>query len=339
MTAPPLPGRGAVRRGAARHTGSVPGAARISRRTLLLGAPLAVLAGCTASREGQRVVIATGGTKGVYYSYGLAMADAIEPSLDGARLSVESTLGSVDNLRQIARGQARMAIVAADAAADAVAGRSEFEVAVPIRALARLYDDVIHLVTRADSGIRSIRDLIGHRVSLGPSGSGTELIARRMLEVAGVTLADDDLVPLGINESVASLADGDIDAFWWSGGVPTVGVTELVSDTDIRMIDLGELSSGLRAAYGLSYRWAMVPAGTYGIPEDISTIAVPNVLVADAAMDAGLVFDITAGLFAERARMARRVAAVGALDLGEAIYTAPIELHPGALRFYRQNRG
>ena len=310
----------------------------LSRRTLLTAVPLLALAACSAPRGDEQVVIATGGTKGVYYSYGLAMADAIGPRLRGARIHVTPTLGSVDNLEQIADGEAGMAIVAADAALDAVAGRAEFSAPVPIRAIARLYDDVIHLVARADSAIRSVNDLPGHRISLGPTGSGTELIARRMLQVAAVTLPGADVVPLGINESVDALATGRIDAFFWSGGLPTVGVTELSRQLPIRLVDLGDLSPGMRSAYGLSYRRAAVPAGTYGIPDEISTIAVPNYLVVDRLLAEDLVHDITAGLFAERSSMARRLPVIGALDLAQAIYTSPIELHPGAVRFYREDR-
>lgn len=310
----------------------------ISRRSLLLGVPVLAIAACSAPRDEEEIVLATGGTKGVYYSYGLAMAEAIGPRLQGTRLRVVSTMGSVDNLQQIADGEAQMAIVAADAALDAVDGRAEFQAPVAICAIARLYDDIVHLVTRADSSIRSIGDLPGRRVSLGPAGSGTELIARRMLEVAGVTLHESDLDPLGINESVEALAAGTVEAFFWSGGLPTVGVTELVRHVPIRLVDLGELSLGMRTTYGLSYRRALVPAGTYGIEGDISTIAVPNFLVVDRRLEASLVYDVTAGLFAQRTVMARRVAAVRALDLAEAIYTVPIDLHDGALRYYRATR-
>ncbi len=312
---------------------------RVSRRAVLAAGPLLLLAGCAAPRRDEQIVIATGGTKGVYYSYGLAMADAISSRLRGAHLKVTPTLGSVDNLQQIGAGTASMAIVAADAALDAVAGRAEFDVPIAIRTVARLYDDVIHLVVRANSPIHALRNLPGHRVSLGPSGSGTELIARRMLEIGGVGLDPVDVEPLGINESVDALSAGHIEGFFWSGGLPTVGVTELSRQVPIRLIDLGDLSPGMRSSYGLSYRRAAVPAGTYGIHDDISTIAVPNYLVVERILDDDLVFDITAGLFANRAAMAHRVPAVGALDLAQAIYTAPIELHPGALRFYRSTRG
>lgn len=311
----------------------------ISRRALFAASGALFVAACAPKAKPNRpIVLATGDTKGVYYSYGVELAAALAPDLGGVGIEVRSTSGSVDNLQRISSGTADMAIVAADAALDAAAGRASFPAPVPLKAIARIYDDFIHLVVLTDSPIRSIADLVGHRVSLGSPGSGTELIAKRMLQVAGVAVPPADNLRLGINECIPALGSGNIDAFFWSGGLPTVGVTELADAKPIRLIDLGTLTAGMRALGGLSYRSATVPAGTYGIRSDTTTIAVPNFLVVERGLDEDTVFSITANLFRRRAEMAQRVSAIGKLDIGQAIYTSPIELHPGALRYFRGTR-
>ncbi|WP_029138330.1 TAXI family TRAP transporter solute-binding subunit [Nakamurella lactea] len=311
----------------------------LSRRTLLAGAGALLLAGCGPSpRSSRPIVLATGDTKGVYYSYGIEVANALAFELGGVTIEVRSTSGSVDNLQRIARGTADLAIVAADAALDAASGRANFPAPVSFDGVARLYDDFIHLVVPADSPIRSVTDLPGHRLSLGSPGSGTELIAGRILETAAVSIDPADNLHLGINECILAMSQGRLEAFFWSGGLPTVGVTELAATTPIRLIDIGGLSAGMRTLAGLSYRSATVPARTYGIPEEITTIAVPNYLVVARNMSEDLVFGFTEGLFRHRDEMAQRVSAIGKLDIGRAIYTAPIELHPGALRYYRSTR-
>src|SRR5262249_46848021 len=152
---------------------------------------------------------------------------------------------------------------------------------VPVSAVARLYDDYIHLVVRADSPVQELAQLRGLRVSVGPPGSGTALIADRILDASGLD-PQHDIVRKGlsINDSITALAERTIDAFFWSGGLPTSGVSELASSTALRLIDLGEAAPKLRqergASYprGASYRTGTIPARTYpGIDSSVSTVA------------------------------------------------------------------
>ena len=310
----------------------------------LLGALVVVLlavAGCGAGGPAVppgTVEIATGSTQGVYYRYGTAFASVIDAELPGVRARVRATQGSVENLQRVADGQSTVAFSAADAAADAVTGQGAFTRPLRIRALARVYDDYLHLVVRADSPIEDAAGLRGHRVSVGQAGSGTEIIAERVLAALHLD-PDRDVVParLGIDASVRALRQGRVDAFFWSGGLPTAGVAALAREMPIRLVPLGDLVPALRR-YSGSYRAAAVPAGTYpGVPA-VLTVAVPNYLVTRAGTDAGLVYALTRLLFLSRERVAREVSLAGVLDARAAIETAPVPLHPGALRYYRDTK-
>lgn len=308
------------------------------RRAVALGV-VALLAGaCTGDGPDQydeHVVISGGGMAGIYYGYGGELAEVLSDRL-GVTAEVTETGGSIENLHDLEAGTSQLAFSAADAAGDAVAGRPPFDAPLGLRAVARVYDDFVHLVVKDDSDITGIQDLRGRRVSLGADGSGTELIARRLLGAAGIDPAEVDNAAMGIDDSVEALRIGAVDAFFWSGGLPTPGVNELSRQVPIRLVDLWALVEPVRREYGGGYRHGVVPQGTYGLRSDVPTMAVPNYLLVDAAADADLVHDVTRVLFEERAHIAREVPAAALLDRSRAIYTASVELHPGALRYYRE---
>jgi TRAP transporter TAXI family solute receptor len=303
---------------------------------MLLGSACSLVGGSAVKYASGDVTIATGGTKGVYYSYGKALAHVLSDNLSGVRATAVETTGSVANLRQVADRPGVIAFVAGDTAADAVLGRGAFTEPLPIEAIARVYDDVIHVVVPQRSRARDIHDLRGLRVSTGSAGSGTEVIANRLLQIANLGHPDDIVLShLGINDSIDALQQGSIDAFFWSGGLPTHGVEELASIMPIRLLSLGDLADRMRQLHGPIYRSATVPVGTYDMAEEVQTIAVPNYLVTNRATDAGLVYHVDRLLFGHRDDMAYSVPAVALLDSRTAIATSPVPLHDGALRYFR----
>jgi hypothetical protein len=281
------------------------------------------------------IEILTGSTKGVYYGYGVALARAINSRLDGVTARAVVTTASVENLRRVAAAPNVFAFTAADAASAAVTGTAPFAGPQPIRALARVYDDYIHLVVRRDSPIRDITGLRGRRVSLGAAASGTELIADRLFDVAGIARKDVTVSRLGINESVNALRAKTIDAFFWSGGLPTAGITNLASQLPIRLVPLGDRADALSEKWDPAYRRGTIPQGTYRGVSDTPTVAVPDLLVTRADTDPGLVARVTRILFDSRAELARTVLVADELDRRIAISTAPVPLQAGALRYYR----
>jgi TRAP transporter TAXI family solute receptor len=305
----------------------------------LSAAATACISGGASGGSGvtEPVVIAGGGTTGIYYSYGGELAAALSSRFDVDAEALE-TGGSIENLQLLTAGTAQVAFSAADAAADAVAGQDPFDGPLPVQAIARVYDDFVHLVVPADSAIRSIEDLRGRDVSLGAVGSGTELIAARLLNAADIDRNELTNVELGIDGSIEAMLAGEIDAFFWSGGLPTPGVNELAEELPIRLIDLWGLVEAVRAIHGGGYRHGVVPQGTYGLEDDVATMAVPNFLMVHADATDEMVHDLVSVLFEERAEIALQVPAAALLDRPRAIHTEPVDLHPGAVQYYRDTK-
>ncbi|WP_214369195.1 TAXI family TRAP transporter solute-binding subunit [Pseudonocardia sp. H11422] len=296
------------------------------------------VAGCSSPFTDLRLSIATGGTQGVYYALGGALADAWQQHLELAmRPHVLSTAGSVQNLALFAGGQADVAFSQVDAAADRLT-RTAPDDPRSSRALARIYDDVVHVVVHGDSRFTRLADLRGARVSVGAPDSGVTVIAQRLLTVAGL-VPERDLQPaqLGINESVAAMQGGSIDAFFWSGGLPTTGVSELGATLPIRLLDLDDVLPAMRAMYPV-YSSGTVPAASYGIPVPVITMLVRNFLLVPAAMPDDVAEALVSALFAEQPRLAAASAAALTIDSRAAIGTQPVPLHPGAERFYRSTK-
>jgi TRAP transporter TAXI family solute receptor len=303
------------------------------------------LGGCVPSSSGEAwggeapasLTVATGGTSGIYHGYGTSLAGVLTEQHD-VTVEVLETGGSVENLQLLADGTAQVAFSAADAVDDAVRGSGDFAEPQPLRALARVYDDFVHLVVPADSEIATVADLASHDVSLGAPGSGTSLIAARLLDVADVDPATLRAHALGLADSIEALRAGDVDAFFWSGGLRTPGITALTDDLSVRLVPLGDLVAEVRERHGSGYRPGVVPAGMYGLEDDVPTLAVPNFLVARADLPEPVAHTLVATLFDARSRIAATVPTASQLDRVRAIFTDPADLHPGALRYYRETK-
>lgn len=306
--------------------------------TAVLLATTAFAAAPEAAGRGGRpapIVVATGAPNGVYHQFGRALADAATDELGPTRTLV--TAGAVENLRLLAQGRATFAFATLDVAAAAAGGRAPFPAAVPVRAVARLYDDFLHLVTPAESPVHAVADLRGLRVSVGSNGSGTALIADRILTSSGLRPEHDiTRTALSLTEAIEAMHEQRIDAFFWSGGLPTPGMTELATTTAIRLVDLTDAAEALRAEYGSVYRTKNIPAGAYpGMTAAITTIAVPSLLVATDATPPEEVERMTGLLFATASRVAGLIPAVSQVDPHAAIFTEVIPLHEGARDYYR----
>ena len=314
---------------------AVPGVVAVLAVLFMLGA-------CSASQApggGDRLSIATGGTGGVYFVYGGALADQITQNVEGVEATAEATSASVDNMQLIGDESSDVAFTLADTAADAAEGREEFEGRpVSAQALAQLYTNYTQVVAPAGSGINSIEDLRGRSVSVGSPGSGTEIIALRVLEAAGIDPDSDiDRQQLGVDESVDAVRDGTVDAFFWSGGLPTGAVTDLATTNQIVLLPTVDYLGALRSQYGEVYEETVIPAGTYeGVDEDVSVIGVPNYLVVNESMDEELAYQITRLLFDQQDALAEAHPEARNLDRDTAPQVPPLELHPGAERYYSE---
>jgi TRAP-type uncharacterized transport system substrate-binding protein len=324
-------------------------------------------AGCTngvgdrTREQGGTLTIATGSSLGVYHQYASEYARLLSREMPKLELKIVTTAGSVENLQRLSDGRAQLGFATADTAFQAFATptapspagsspsgtpRAPGACGSPgvsagtqkLRAVARIYDEYIHVVVRADSKVSTLRDLRGLRVSTGAECSSTEVVAGRLLDTVGLR-ADRDLrrSRVGLIESATMLRDGRLDAFFWSGGLPTKGITGLSKDVKIRLLKLDDQVNPLRATFPSIYRRAVVPAATYGVPETV-TIGVPNYLLVSSDMDKTLVYQLTRVLFRQREELAKRVASGQTLDPRSAISTLPIPLHPGAEQYYQDHK-
>ncbi|ADL45646.1 TRAP transporter solute receptor, TAXI family [Micromonospora aurantiaca ATCC 27029] len=299
-------------------------------------APLALVlllvAGLTGCRdepsEPTRIRIATGSPTAVYHAFGQSLAALLNRELPGVRAEVVVTAASAQNVRLVGAGEAELGFTQAD-----VLPPREPE-HPSVLAVARVYDDLLHLVTRAGGPIRTLGDLRGRRVSVGADGSGTEITATRLLAVAQLGGDRVRQEHLGLDDSVAALREGRIDAFFFSGGLPVRGVADLAQRTSLRIVDLGDWTEPLRRAYGQVYVTRDVPRSVYRAAP-VSTVANPNYLIVRADLPAALVREVTRLLMDRREELAAAHPAAGRMSPRSAIVTTPLPLHPGAAQWYR----
>jgi uncharacterized protein len=289
-------------------------------------------AGCEITTE-RRIGIATGNTGGVYYVLGGGLAEAVSTATSGKlKATAAETGASVQNIQQLVAGNYQVAFSLADTAADAVNGTGTFTSKQPITALARLYPNFTQLVVRTDTGITTLADLRGKRVSTGSPKSGTEVIANRILQAAGLN-PETDLAAqrLDIGTSVDGMKDGTIDAMFFSGGLPTPNITDLFTSlgTKVRLLDTSAVLGTLKGI-NPSYDLATIPASTYPNATGTPTIVTPNLLLAPASLDAATACVLTKTLFDRTADLTKVNPAAAGITLQQARQTDPVPLHPGA---------
>ncbi|WP_328493582.1 TAXI family TRAP transporter solute-binding subunit [Streptomyces sp. NBC_00414] len=322
---------------------------RIGRRRALQGSAAAFVAfglllwwllPLGESSPGGRVVISTGTPTGVYQLYGDLLKEELAKDMPRLDVDLRQSEGSQENVRRVATGEADFTIAAADAVEKYQNDRAPG--ADLLRGCARLYDDYVHVVVPRSSTVDSIAALKGKRVAVGPTGSGVRLIAEHVLAAADLDPKTDiKPVSAGIAEAPNLLEKNRIDAFFWSGGLPTGAVAELSKRFDIKLVPItADLVTKLHepGAGSSYYRSALMPANTYRGDRDdaaVPTVAVANLLVTRAGTDATLTEGMTRTVIRSRDRIGSEVHAAQRVDLRTAIYTDPLELHEGAQRYYR----
>jgi TRAP transporter TAXI family solute receptor len=313
------------------------------RRGFILGV-IVVLVFFVSSAWAQKTVrlsIATGGTGGVYYPLGGGMANVLSKYISYVEATAEVTTASVDNCLLVGRGKVELALIMADTGWDAYQGRAQFKEKIPLRTVAVLYPNNMHVVTVEGKGIEKVTDLKGKRVSTGAPGSGTEVMGQRVIEAYGLD-PNKDMTrdKLGVSESAGALKDGKIDAFFWVGGLPTAAVTDLGATPGIKMKLIGHADalSKMREKYGPLYIKGTIPAKTYpGQSVDIPITVVWNLLVCNENMKESLVYDILKTLFYHKQELVASHREASNLSLEpQAAGGSPIPFHPGAFRYFTE---
>ena len=285
--------------------------------------------------EGKTLNIVTGGTGGVYIVLGAGLADVLSKKMKIAA-SAQQTTASVDNMKFIGQGKADVAFTLADTAFDAMKGNAPFTEKVDAQAIAVIYGNYTHIVVKADSGINSIADLKGKRVSVGAAGSGTETIANRVLESYGLDANKDiQRERLAAADSANGVRDGKLDAFFFSGGLPVGAVSDLANSVNIKLLSDTDAIKKMSDKYGPFYVPGKVPAGTYkGVPET-TVSSVQNLLVVNAKFDPAFVKAILQTMFDNKSDLEIIHSAAKEMTLQGASVGSPIPFHPGAIDFYK----
>jgi len=288
-----------------------------------------------------RLSIVTGGTGGVYFPLGGGLAQLISRHIPGVQATAEVTPASVDNMRLIGAKRADVAFTLADTAFDAFKGLAAFNGnPIPIMSLTPLYNNINQLVTIEGTGVSTIADVKGKRVSVGSPGSGTEVTALRILEAAGIDPERDIRKErLGVAESADALRDRKIEAFFWSGGLPTAGVLDLASTPGIRirLVPLDTTLAALQRKYGNLYFRAIVLKEIYpGMPSNAATVGVANLLVVHRDFSADLAYQITKLIYERRADLAQVHKEAANITVTGVAGRSPVPFHPGAIRYFRE---
>jgi TRAP transporter TAXI family solute receptor len=331
----------------------------LNRRNVLgLGAAAAatlVTPGCSRGRSNEPAPagpakIATGNPEGVYAIYGAGLA-ALVSEVTGVKMEAVPTQGSVQNLRMLDRGSADIAFSLSDSALDAFEGKAAFSTGnLRFTALARTYDNYVHVVVPTASKISTITDLAGMTVSVGPLLSGTKVVADRIIAQAGIDGSNPDFkavrtvnynLATAVEMLAAKAADpkvkNGIDALIWSGGLPTDPIKKLQTTIGFRLVDIGKVAEDIALKRFGGYVLSSIPPSVYSLASAVPTLAVPNYLLAKRELSDSWAWWTLNTMFRRQADLTKIHPEAGSLDARSAIATMPIPLHPAAERWYRTN--
>jgi TRAP transporter TAXI family solute receptor len=285
------------------------------------------------------ITIATGGTSGVYYPLGVALSQIDTKAIPSAKTTVQATKGSVENLNLLEAGRAEVGFSLGDSLSDAWKGDAEAGFKAPLkrlRTMAAIYPNYVQIVASADSGIKTLADLKGKRISVGAPKSGTELNARAILKAAGLSYSDFSKVEyLPFGESVELMKNRQLDATLQSAGLGVASLRDLAATQKIVVV---AIPTEVVAKVGdAAYQPGMIPANTYeGQTTEVPTAAIRNFLVTREGLSAELVYQMTKAMFTHLPELTAAHAAAKAISLQTAAKGSPVPLHPGAEKYYRE---
>lgn len=312
--------------------------------SVLMAMVMAVVAGCggentdTATGEKQFINIATGGTAGTYYPIGGAIAEVLNKDIPGMNASAQSTGASVANVNMLKEGSVDIAIVQNDITYYASNGVEMFKDKKidGLQGIASLYPETCQAITLESTGIKSVADLKGKRVAVGAMGSGVEANARQIMEAYGVTYDDITVQYLSFSEAASALKDGNVDAAFLTAGYPTAAVQDIASQNKVVVLPVEEDKADAIIAQYPFYTKTVIPAGTYGLEADVPTISVMAMLVATDKMEKDLCYNVTKAIFSNLDRIQAAHSAAKAITKEGATAGMPIDLNPGADKFFKE---
>ena len=310
----------------------------LHRRTLAGIAALALAATPMAARAQDFINVLTGGTSGVYYPLGVALSKIYGEKIPNVRPTVQATKASVENLQLLQQGKGEIAFTLGDSLAAAWKGEEEAGFKSPLkklRGVTAIYPNYVQIVASKDSGIKTLADLKGKRLSVGAPKSGTELNARAILAAAGMSYKDLAKVEyLPFAESVELMKNRQLDATLQSAGLGVASLRDLATSVEITVV---EVPAATVDKAGAPFVKATIPANTYtGQTAAVPAAAVVNYLVTHEGMKEETVYQMTKAIFENLSDLTAAHAAARAIKLESALEGMPVPLHPGAARYFKE---
>ena len=303
------------------------------------GAAAALAASTLAFAQTQYINVLTGGTSGVYYPLGVALSQAFSKAIPEAKSAVQATKASVENLNLLEAGRGEIAFTLGDSLSDAWRGNPDAGFKAPLkklRTIAGIYPNYIQIVSSADSGIKTLADLKGKRISVGAPKSGTELNARAVLKAAGLSYGDFSKVEyLPFGESVELMKNRQLDVTLQSSGLGVSALRDLATSQKIVVV---AIPADVVAKIGdPAYQPASIPAHTYeGQDTDVPAVAVQNFLVTHEGVPDEIVYKMTKAVFDNHDALVAAHSAAKAINRDNAVKNLPVPLHPGAAKYFKE---
>ena len=305
----------------------------------VLTATLLLFSACTKTAGKKDYILATGGTSGTYYPFGGAIANIWNTKVENMNVTAQATGASAENLRLINKGEAEFAIVQNDVMDYAYNGTDLFagEKLENIQTIGTLYPEVVQIAVSKDSGIKSIADMRGKRISVGDAGSGVEFNAKQILEGYGLTFDDIKKSNLSFKESAEGIQNGTLDGCFITAGVPNSALQELAFTAGLTLIPVeGDAAANIMSKYGY-YTLTTIPAGTYkGTDVDTSALAIKATLAVSAKLDTETVYQMTKALFTNLPELATAHAKGKEVSPEAAVTGVSVPFHAGAVKYYKE---
>ena len=298
-----------------------------------------LLAGCSKANAKKDYILATGGTGGTYYPFGGAIANIWNTKIENMNVTAQATGASAENLRLINKCDAEFGTVQNDVMDYAFNGTDMFagEKLSNIATIGTLYPEVIQIAVSENSGINSIYDFKGKRISVGDAGSGVEFNAKQIMEGYGLTFNDIKKSNLSFKESAEAIQNGTLDGCFITAGVPNAALQELAFSAGLKLIPVsGNEAATVMDKYGY-YTATTIPGGTYkGSDEDVPALAIKATLAVSASLDEDTVYEMTKALFENLQELGNAHAKGKEVSAASAVTGVSVPFHPGAVKYYKE---
>jgi TRAP transporter TAXI family solute receptor len=298
---------------------------------------LFIFAAGAFAAEPLKLTMGTGGTAGTYYPYGGAIGQIISDKTGLVAITAQATGAAIENIRLLDLGDIDIALVQNDSAHYAYNGTEVFNTGkiTSFKAIARLYPEVIHVVTGANSGIKTIQDFKGKKISVGAPGSGNESNTRQILDILGIDYKDFTPLFLSYAETANNFKDRQVDAFMYTTGAPNPSLMDISTLQELYFIPIeGEIRDKIMTAYPFFAKYTFEPNTYNGIREPVETIAVQSILVVREDLPEDIVYAMTKALFENKEALSIAHAKGKELDINAAKNGITIPFHPGAEKYY-----